>query len=336
MEVKRKVAMVAATLAVALGAGHLMQNGLGVKPGRVVVATVSDIEKPAEMPKQIVPLAAGLGTTPAPAVRLAEPARPALPEAAFAPEQVNPVPEAIVGDVDANASENVLSSDSTPCPVTLDVMAGAQATLDLTLKAPCRTSERVVIRHGGLTVTAMTSLTGALFTSIPGMEVAGEVSLLFGDGYEVGAADKLPDLPLYQRFAVQWMADDAFQVNAFENGAQFGEAGHVSATNPQRRLQNVPMDGGYLSVLGDSTTVLPMLAEVYTFPSGSADTVDLTIEASVTAQTCDRELLGEVLLSENGAVTKTDLTMATPTCDAIGDVLVLNNPLPDLRLAAAN
>jgi hypothetical protein len=75
---------------------------------------------------------------------------------------------------------------------------------------------------------------------------------------------------------------------------------------------------------------------VYTFPLDPAAPVDLAIEASVTAATCDRELLGEVLLSEGGALTKTDLTMATPTCDAIGDVLVLNNPLPDLKLAAVN
>jgi hypothetical protein len=96
------------------------------------------------------------------------------------------------------------------------------------------------------------------------------------------------------------------------------------------------MQGGYLTVLGDRTAPLPMLAEVYTFPIDLAEPVDLTIEASVTDATCDRELLGEVLLSEGGEVTKTDLTMATPTCDAIGDVLVLNNPLPDLKLAAMN
>jgi hypothetical protein len=78
------------------------------------------------------------------------------------------------------------------------------------------------------------------------------------------------------------------------------------------------------------------MAQVYTFPVGLAEAVDLTIEAEVTEATCNRELLGEVLFSELGGVTKTDLTMATPDCDAIGDVLVLNNPLPDLKLAAAN
>ena len=41
MDTKRKLAMVVATVAVALGAGHLMQNGMSVKPGRVAVANTS-------------------------------------------------------------------------------------------------------------------------------------------------------------------------------------------------------------------------------------------------------------------------------------------------------
>lgn len=47
-------------------------------------------------------------------------------------------------------------------------------------------------------------------------------------------------------------------------------------------------------------------------------------------------MLGELLFRDRGFLAKTDLTMAPPTCDALGDVLVLNNPLPGLKLAAAN
>ncbi len=345
MELKRKVAMAAATLSVALGAGHLMQNGLG---GSTQTAALQS-----EKPQAITPLAAGVGTGPEEA--RPAPAAPELPETAFAPApeaeapaeavqlpEVEPVaptePETVelAEEPVEPAAEMTLSGDSTNCPITLDLIASAQATLDLTLVAPCRASERVVIRHGGLTVTGLTSLTGTLFASIPGMEPAGEVEVNFSDGERLGVSESLPDLPLYRRFAVQWVADDAFQLNAFESGASYGAEGHVSATKPGRRLQNVPMQGGYLSLIGDSSAPLPMLAEVYTFPLDPAEPVDLTIEASVNAATCDRELLGEVLLSEGGTVTKTDLTMATPSCDAIGDVLVLNNPLPDLKLAAAN
>jgi hypothetical protein len=317
MDVKRKVAMAVATLTVALGAGHLMQNGLGLGGAQVALA-----DMPAPTPEAIMPLAAGLGPLGDTVVGPDAPVPP-LPDAAFDPVRADPSPP---GRTTKNEA----------CPVTLEVMASAQATLDLTLIAPCRASERVVLRHGGLAITAMTSITGTLFTSLPGMEAAGEVSIFFDDGIGAQATQPLPDMPLYRRFAVQWVAEDRFQLHAFENGAAYGAEGHVFAAKPQRRLPNVVMQGGYLTLLGDSTAPLPMQAEVYTFPLDDADQVDLSVEAAVTQATCDREMLGEVLLSEGGGVTKTDLTMATPACDAIGDILVLNNPLSDLKLAVAN
>jgi hypothetical protein len=322
MDVKRKIAMAAATLAVAFGAGHLLVNG----PEQRVQATA---------PQDIVTLPASLNTDVAPMM----PAAAALAQVAFtAPAPTLPKAASLVKTSAVILTQTLQTPKklAPACPLTLDVMAGAQATLNLTLIAPCRTTERVVIRHGGLAVTALTSATGTLFTSIPGFDTAGEVSVLFSDGIEILAAKRLGDLSAYRRFAVQWVDADTFQLHAFENGAQFGAGGHVSAATPGRQHSNVPMTGGYLSLLGNPATSLPMLAEVYTFPKDRDIPVDLTVEAMITDATCNRELLGEVLLSENGAVTETDLTMAMPDCNAIGDVLVLNNPQPDLKLATAN
>ena len=338
MEMKRKLAMVVAAVAVALGAGHVMQNGLSVQKGRVASA---EAVPTSTAPKQIVPLAAGLGSTSAPAATVIEPAVsaqvPTLPPAAFAPTpeptETASAPEPVAPEAETTEK---LADTGDACAASLDVIATDQAMLDLTLIAPCHQSERVVLRHGGLAVTGVTSSSGMLFVSLPGMDTAGEVMALFSDGLSLKATEALPDMGLYRRFAVQWMAEDAFALNAFENGAVYGGEGHIWAENPQRPLPNIPIKGGYLTRLGDSAAALPMLAEVYTYPMDLTAPVDLTVEASVTAATCDRELLGEVLLSEGGTVVKTDLTMATPTCDAIGDVLVLNNPLPDLKLAAAN
>jgi hypothetical protein len=350
MELVRKAAIVVATVAVALGIGYGVQNGLETSSD--LSASTDDVPQPVlggmvapnaaaaaepefaedATPKDIVPLAAGLDPVPEVA-GIATDSLP-LPDAAFAPTTADQAAAPVVASPAAEPMP-VLATTET-CTVILDVIASAQATLDLTLIAPCRTSERVVLRHGGLAVTGMTSVTGTLFASLPGMDPEGEVSVLFADGEEVSAAEALPDLALYRRFAVQWMAGDAFQINAFENGAQYGGDGHVSANAPHVRLQNVPPRGGYLTALGDSAAPYPMLAEVYTFPLDQTEPVNLTLEATVTEATCNRELLGEMILSEAGAVTKTDLSMATPTCDAIGDVLVLNNPLPELKLAAAN
>ena len=85
--------------------------------------------------------------------------------------------------------------------------------------------------------------------------------------------------------------------------------------------------------LGDASAPLPLLAEVYTLPATGK--VELSVEAQVTAQTCGRELLGEMLDSRDGKVRVQDLSMAMPGCDALGDFIVLNNPRGDLTLASS-
>jgi hypothetical protein len=79
-----------------------------------------------------------------------------------------------------------------------------------------------------------------------------------------------------------------------------------------------------------------MMAEVYTWPADAAVSVVPSVEAVVTDATCARELLGETIHAADGKVTIKDLTLAMPDCDALGDILVLNNLVPDVTLAAAN
>jgi hypothetical protein len=154
--------------------------------------------------------------------------------------------------------------------------------------------------------------------------------VLFSDASVTRAAVPVPSAADLRRFAVQWMADDSFELHSYEDGADFGTPGHVWAQNP------VSPQGGYLVNLGDPALDLPMMAQVYTWPADAAHRAEVTIEAPVTARTCARELLGETILADKGAVTVTDLTLAMPDCDAQGDILVLNNLLPDTTLAAAN
>ena len=49
-----------------------------------------------------------------------------------------------------------------------------------------------------------------------------------------------------------------------------------------------------------------------------------------------RELLGETIMTLAGDVYITELTLAMPDCEAVGDILVLKNLLTDLTIAAAN
>ncbi|HMO73186.1 MAG TPA: hypothetical protein PKC84_16365, partial [Paracoccaceae bacterium] len=153
------------------------------------------------------------------------------------------------------------------------------------------------------------------------------------DGSEALAAAAV-DLSGLRRYAIQWQAPDAFALHAYEGGAGFGDPGHVSAASPHLASAGMPQVSGWLARLGDP--VLPLVAEVYTFPDAPGAAPSLAIEAEVTLATCGREMLGETLLSVRGLVTAEELTLAMPGCDgAIGDFLVLNNPLSETTLASA-
>ncbi|MDZ4096724.1 MAG: translocase, partial [Paracoccaceae bacterium] len=140
----------------------------------------------------------------------------------------------------------------------------------------------------------------------------------------------------YRRFGVQWLAEDAFQLHAFEGAADYGMPGHVSAADPEMPVAGMLAKSGFLTLLGDDQVTLPMLAEIYTYPANGNIDVRMIVEAAVTTKTCGRELLGETLASIGGAVTVKDLTVSMPGCDGQGDILVLKNLAPDMMIATAN
>ncbi len=330
MELKRRLALVFAILSIALGAGHLVQNNPAAgKPARPAEAAASPpgkvmkAEVTAVKPSSVEMLTAE-----------AEPAKPALPSAKPAVELAPIAEKAITKPVAAPTSEILPSAQQDDaCPVTLDLAARDNAVIAVTLLAPCHPDERVVLRHGGLAIAAKTSATGALFIDIPALETGATLSVRLADDSTVQASIDVPEAAALSRFGVQWLADDTFQLHAFEDGADYGTPGHVSAQNPGQLLPGTPVKGGWLSRLGDPTVDLPMQAEIYTFPKGGTD-VDVVVEATVTEATCGRELIGETLTMTGGASYVTDLTLAMPDCAAKGDILVLKNLVPDMKLAA--
>ncbi len=358
MNRKKSLIRGGAVLVVALAAGHLVQtmneSKLAHAPAKPKeIEQVSAGAKPAPaVSEPALPTTAGLGgapATPDPAPALsvakADPAAPdapvlaALPEApAMQPDPLlpaaptkDPAPAdvAAVGEVPAPAATPapVATKD---CPVDLSLTAAPQAMIGVTLTAPCRAGERVVLRHAGLAVAEQIPAGGTLQLDLPALAAKGDVSALFPDAEVARAAVAVPDAAAVQRFAVQWMADDAFQLHAMENGADYGQPGHVSTAAP------VSANGGYMVALGNPSLDLPMMAEVYTWPADPAVTAEVVIESAVTEATCGRELLGETIALQAGTVTVKDLTLAMPGCEALGDILVLKNPGQDVTLAATD
>ncbi|MDZ4391591.1 hypothetical protein [Cypionkella sp.] len=333
VDMKRKLARGIAVIAIALGAGQLVQ-GMSNKAAPVRVAE----DKLAKKPEKLERVAAtDIATKPAAA--LAEPAQPKPPllaEAATLPAVVTPAEVAPVAKIAPQEPAPVVQAVVDPCPVTLELSTAENALISLTLVAPCHANERVVLKHAGLTVTAKTTVTGALFTDLPALVQDATVEVMFKDNSAVEAAISVPELATLRRFAVQWQQDDAFQLHGFEADSDFGGAGDVTAATPHQPAAGVPAKGGFLSVLGDASTDLPMLAQVYTYPKDSAAKPEIVVEAAVTEATCGREVLGQTLQTVPGAVKITDMSLAMPECDAIGDYLVLKNLVPDMTIAAAN
>ena len=97
-------------------------------------------------------------------------------------------------------------------------------------------------------------------------------------------------------------------------------------------------EGGFLTVLGNAGAFAPRLAEVYTFPTATAareGNIDLTVETEVTAANCGRLIEAQALeIRAEGELRTRDLSLNMPNCDAIGNFLVLNNLMDDLKIAA--
>lgn len=144
-------------------------------------------------------------------------------------------------------------------------------------------------------------------------------------------------LSFYDRAAVQWKGDAGLQLHAREFGAAYFEPGHVWAENSGDLGTAARGEGGFLIRLGDAQAPEALLAEIYSFPSGTArqdGAVALTVEAEVTAQNCDRAVEAQTLeIREGSGLRVRDLVVEMPDCAATGDFLVLKNLVEDLNIA---
>lgn len=354
MERKRKVMMIGGVVAIAAATGHLMQGFVrgGDGGGMARVAPASIVPLAATLPAAAVPpetasgiagasvdptsalpeagseRMAALDAAPAPAAEMLAPTTSSAPPRADIPPQDDALAQAAP---DAKPAPEIVAARG-ECTVDMALIAQPGAVIDLGLLAPCHPDARVVIRHGGLAITARTTTAGTLIGTIPAFGNPAEVSILFGDGARVAQSVAVPDIASYDRFAVQWMDGDAFQLHAYEAGAGFGDPGHVSAVSPR----GASAAGSFLHVLGDSTTDHPLLAEIYTYPAGVTalgEGVRLTVEAAITDSTCGRDLLGETIQMTAGEVVVRDLTVAMEACDGAGGFVVLENPIQPRQLA---
>jgi hypothetical protein len=206
----------------------------------------------------------------------------------------------------------------------------------LSLEAPCNSGETVQFDHAGLKFSEQLDTQGGLVVLVPAMTESANFSVTFDDGRHKIVSATVPDLADFERLALVWQGGTGLQLHALENGAFYGDAGHVWAESPSLPANAVSGQGGFVSVLGGSAS--GYAADVYTFPLSlmrEGASPEVSIEAQVAETTCGTEIEGTILHANPGSAPDvSDLAMSVPGCDAVGEYLVLKNLPQHLRIAA--
>jgi hypothetical protein len=225
---------------------------------------------------------------------------------------------------------------ATACDIQLSAELRPGALVFLSLEAPCNSGETVQFDHAGLKFSEQLDTQGGLVVLVPAMTESAIFSVAFEDGQHKSISTTVPDLADFERLALVWQGGTGLQLHALENGAFYGDAGHVWAESPSLPANAVSGQGGFVSVLGGSAS--GYAADVYTFPLSlmrEGASPEVSIEAQVAETTCGTEIEGTILHANPGSAPDvSDLAMSVPGCDAVGEYLVLKNLPQHLRIAA--
>jgi hypothetical protein len=334
MSRKQEVLTAVGTLACAVGIGFVMQNGQDaqIRYGKPVI--VPKVQGSAAFPQRDQTTDAAFAGSIL-----------SVQDITLTSANVPPLPVVPRFDAPIETSKAPKSSLETPdigflgsgCAIHLTATPSAAAMVNLSLDAPCLPNERLSVLHKGMSVTYVTTKTGQLNVALPAFANEAVFEVAFSGGLSARAATTVDTLDLYDRVAVQWTGEDAVQLHAREFGARYGDSGHVWSGAARDLNAAASGNGGFLTRHGHPDVASSHQIEVYTFPkamSQASGQVVLTIEAEVTQQTCGHDIGAKTLqLDSSGEVTVRDIVLTVPDCNAIGDFLVLNNLLQDLRVA---
>ena len=215
------------------------------------------------------------------------------------------------------------SGADSSCDLKLRLAPAPDATISLSLAAPCNLGERAVIRHAGLTFADTVGADGRLKVEFPALSTDAAIAVYVGGSEMVLGRITVPDAAEYLRVAVQ-IADGArFDLRAEEMGQVFVAKSAGPDGLPQR-----------ITALGQVRMENPLLSQVYSVALKQFSDPKLTVELQITPETCGQTLAAEVIKSQSGKVSQTTHAIEVPLCGTSGDILLLKNLLPDLTLAA--
>ncbi|WP_147109720.1 hypothetical protein [Tateyamaria sp. syn59] len=327
----KEIATGATTLAIAVGIGFVMQSGEAAQAryGEAARQMAASDSQPVNSAQSADVL---LEVQEIELTSATDPAAVPVPQADATVQRVS---------VPAN-SDMPDKSDVLPRAAGCEIVAGAQAglaaTVSLSLAAPCARNERLTVHHNGMMFTETTDANGNLSLIVPALTEQAVFIMAFSDGDGAVAQVAVPDVAQYKRTTLQWRGRAGFELHAREFGADYGQDGHVWSGVDQDIEGMMSGKNGYIMRLGDTDLAEPLIAEVYTYPSGhsiQSGTIDLSVEAQVTLNNCGIEVEAQSLeIQADGGMKSQDLTLAVPGCEAVGSFLVLNNLVADLKVAS--
>lgn len=343
MDIKR-IVMAGGVLATAGAIGFFMQNGETAQAR--YAAAPADISGTTSEPLQVTGIeltsaVADTSNTAEMAAQTPVTSDAATMDAIVVPEEKMEAPvvrTAALGDVALSTlDEPAQPAPLSLCNIEMTAQSGAAAMVDVSLSANCYPNERVTFHHNGMMFTHATDAEGNLDLSIPALSENAVFIVAFANGEGALADAKVPSLEFYDRMVVQSKAKSQLHINAFEFGAEFNEDGHVSAESDHTVDDAVSGLGGFVTALGDYEQGEALVAEVYTFPTSTSKMtgdVHVSVDANVTMANCGLRVDAQTLEVRGGGTMKVqDLSLPIPSCDAVGDFLVLQNLIQDLKVA---
>ncbi|MBU2981065.1 hypothetical protein KO498_04485 [Lentibacter algarum] len=243
-----------------------------------------------------------------------------------------------VGKSESQSPVRSVPVENDSCEITMLAAPKAAALVSLTIQAPCQPNERVVIHHNGMMFAEATDSIGTLETTVPALAETAVFIASFASGEGAVVTTNVDTLPSFDRAAVQVQGTSGISLHAREFDAEYGTEGHVWSDTPGSIADAATGQGGFVLQLGDATLDNPITAEVYTFPTSIAKTegeVLLSVDIEITATNCGQDIEAQTLQTDSsGGIKVQNLDMTMPDCDTVGDFLVLNNLVKNLKVAS--
>lgn len=297
----KKVLRVSAVLAVAFGAAH----------------TAEQLKAPVAQHSLLLTAAEAV-RAPRPPVR--ERGNPAVPDSASLSTPADPGLGQVTGITSVAAAVPAPSGEACAARLSLAPLPGAM--IEARLTAPCNRGERFVVRHSGLSFSAQTKADGLATVILPALRPEALVAVYLQDSRLVLGRVTVPDAASYARYAISWDSPVEMELRVTD-----GDKVLIGSPTLLGTEQGV-------IALGQSNLPSPVLARVYSVPGRDLGAADITGELRITPATCGRTLRVETVHSAGGVASSAEQIIAVPLCGTVGDILVLKNLAPGLKLAA--